>query len=134
MRKTIAELQEAGVERATPAEVGINLQVKEDAPDKKEATLMRQQSVRQLAEYLEDFSAGRNCPSCDALIRPKNMLEGFLLSTFEWGVAHGEGRCSECGYPVRGIHLVEMKVMGEPATFEFRMPLPYHPSVLEDKE
>lgn len=26
---------------------------------------------------------------------------------FEWGLAHGEGHCSSCRYPMRGIHHVE---------------------------
>jgi hypothetical protein len=30
-----------------------------------------------------------------------------LFGGFEWGLAHGEGHCTYCHYPMRGHHLVE---------------------------
>jgi hypothetical protein len=30
-----------------------------------------------------------------------------LFGGFEWGLAHGEGRCAHCHYPMRGHHRVE---------------------------
>jgi hypothetical protein len=43
---------------------------------------------------------------------------------FEWGMAHGEGHCSYCHYPMRGHHRVDGL-----GTIH-NLFLPYHPSVL----
>lgn len=53
-----------------------------------------------------------------------------LLGGFEWGLAHGEGHCAHCHYPMRGHHIV-----GDLGTIR-NLYLPYHPSTLsfEPKE
>ena len=43
---------------------------------------------------------------------------------FEWGLAHGEGRCRYCLYPMRGHHQVDGV-----GTIK-NLFLPYHPSTL----
>jgi len=43
---------------------------------------------------------------------------------FEWGLAHGEGHCSSCHYPMRGHHYVDGL-----GTIR-NLFLPYHPSML----
>ena len=62
-----------------------------------------------LAEYLSQFatpnynpaggmlSGSISCLKCD---RPLN----GMLGSFQWGLAHGEGQCSGCGWPARGRH------------------------------
>jgi len=66
------------------------------------------------------------CVGCgETLWRPG--IVGFLMgATFTWGVAHGEGRCSSCGYPTRMYH---RRAEGT-ATF----PLQYHPDDLRLRE
>jgi hypothetical protein len=46
------------------------------------------------------------CLHCDA------DLSGFFGS-FEWGIAHGEGRCNICGYPARAFHVAKDADGGE---------------------
>ncbi len=66
--------------------------------------------------YFARFTPGPNCPQCNAT------LTGWLGS-FIWGLANGEGHCSQCKYPARAYH------RGGP--FEiFHCILPYHPNVL----
>ena len=47
-----------------------------------------------------------------------------IFGGFKWGLAHGEGHCSYCRYPMRGIHKVEGL-----GTIR-NLFLPYHPSTL----
>jgi hypothetical protein len=47
-----------------------------------------------------------------------------LVGGVEWGLAHGEGHCSKCGYPMRGYHCVEG--LGKISNLF----LAYHPSTL----
>jgi hypothetical protein len=47
-------------------------------------------------------------------------------ATFTWGLAHGEGHCSSCGYPTRMYH---RRVEGV-STF----PLQYHPDEFARRE
>ena len=62
------------------------------------------------------------CISCDCV------LSG-LFGTFEWGIAHGEGYCSKCGYPARAFHKID-----EPGwKMTFSNILQYHPKFLERK-
>ena len=30
-----------------------------------------------------------------------------IIGTFQWGLAHGEGQCCKCGYPMRGHHYIK---------------------------
>jgi hypothetical protein len=47
-----------------------------------------------------------------------------IFGGFEWGLAHGEGHCSSCRYPMRGHHIVDGL-----GTIR-NLFLPYHPSTL----
>ena len=47
-----------------------------------------------------------------------------LFGGFEWGVAHGEGHCTYCPYPMRGHHRVDGL-----GTIR-NLLLPYHPNGL----
>lgn len=68
-----------------------------------------------LDTYLSKFvkpqtnDAGKHtCVGCDHVIR--GGIEGFMLGgapdscTMEWGLAHGECFCSNCGWPARAYH------------------------------
>ena len=47
-----------------------------------------------------------------------------IFGGFEWGYVHGEGRCANCHYPMRGHHRVD-----DLGTIR-NLFLPYHPSTL----
>lgn len=50
-----------------------------------------------LREKEGKFSGRTNCCGCG------QPLDGFM-GTFTWGIAHGEGACSKCGWPARAYH------------------------------
>jgi hypothetical protein len=74
--------------------------------------------------YLATFAklTDGKCLCCGTSLRcPLGM---GIFGGFEWGMVHGEGHCSHCGYPMRGHHRV--KDLGKIDNLF----LPYHPSEL----
>jgi hypothetical protein len=63
------------------------------------------------------------CGQCLAALSPRG-IDLMIGGGFEWGVAHGEGRCRYCHYPMRGHHQVDGL-----GTIK-NLFLPYHPSTL----
>lgn len=56
---------------------------------------------RRFAKPLE----GGLCLSCGEKQGARDVMEAFLgVAKFRWGLAHGEGYCSGCGYPARALH------------------------------
>jgi len=44
------------------------------------------------------------CPGCDAVLSRPGLMGLLSPGTFTWGIGHGEGGCSRCGYPARAYH------------------------------
>lgn len=78
------------------------------------------------------FADGQPCVSCGKDFNPD--LAGFLLNGggFEWGLVHGEGRCSNCGWPATGHHFVKDENGDEVMTLR-NFVLQYHPDFVEKK-
>lgn len=74
-------------------------------------------------DYLKIFAKTEtsHCLCCGASL-------GGLFGKFEYGLAHGEGRCSNCGYPCRAIHYI--KDEDGKTLIRFETILQYHPSGL----
>jgi hypothetical protein len=74
--------------------------------------------------YLSQFAklTDAKCLCCDTSLRC--YLGMGFFGGFEWGLAHGEGHCSHCHYPMRGHHRVDGL-----GTIR-NLFLSYHPSVL----
>ena len=75
-----------------------------------------------LDEYFAPFAAipeGTGCPC----IKCGAPLGGFL-GMFEWGIVHGEGRCSRCKWPARAYHFNAGPIE------RLELILQYHPSVV----
>ncbi len=51
---------------------------------------------------------------------------GGMMGSFRWGICHGEGICSNCGWPARAYHNPKTKE-GEEVTGFFECILQYHP-------
>lgn len=66
---------------------------------------------------------GERCLNCNA------SLSGFL-GAFVFGIAHGEGRCSKCKWPIRAKHNIADPAGGEDIA-QFPMMLCYHPEFVE---
>lgn len=92
----------------------------EESADQKIVT----EAMARWDDYLAQFAKlidGR-CLCCGTSLRcPLGM---GLFGGFSWGLAHGEGHCAHCGYPMRGHHRVE-----DLGTI-YNLFLPYHPSGL----
>lgn len=99
-----------------PADVGID--ITPDAPEP-----LRRLVTGHFAQFLrpEPHPAGRSVQCvCGA------SLTGVLVGTFRWGLAHGEGRCADCGWPARAYHYLndaEGKVLSLTAVLLY-VPLP----------
>lgn len=69
-----------------------------------------EQEIAAIDSYLARFTIirderGSRCPGCGSLLTAHDAITGlFLGATFTWGIAHGEGHCSGCGYPARAYH------------------------------
>jgi len=113
-RKMVEEQRLLPIPRCTPWEVTIR---GDDG-----------EPVKDLGRYLESFQPPRvtrnrqlACAGCG------EALTGFLFGTFEWGLAHGEGRCCRCGWPVRMYHYLKGQNGIE---VHVEIPLCYHPDEL----
>lgn len=82
------------------------------------------QEFAQWDAYLAGFAklTDAKCLCCGTSLRCVLGL-GFF-GGFEWGLAHGEGHCSSCHYPMRGYHHVDGL-----GTIR-NLYLAYHPSAL----
>ena len=79
--------------------------------------------------YLKDNAAAFADPVDDKCLNCGRALMG-LLGSFTWGIIHGEGVCSHCGWPARAYHYYE--VDGEERSFQ--AVLQYHPDQLITSE
>ncbi len=73
-----------------------------------------------------EMKEGNLCINCGMPQGAKDIAHAFLLGAgFRWGLAHGEGYCSGCGYPARAHHFV-----GDWFTLRGLI-LQYHPSQIK---
>ena len=82
------------------------------------------QALAEWDAYFSDFAKLTDAKGlcCDTSLRcPLGM---GIFGGFEWGLAHGEGHCATCRYPMRGHHRVEG--LGK----IHNLFLAYHPSAL----
>ena len=94
-----------------------------------------------LDAYFEPFAqperseaAGENPMLC---LKCREPLTGMFASMFgkggfEWGMAHGEGRCRCCGWPARAMHYVKDDSGKEVLTLR-NFVLQYHPDVVSER-
>ncbi len=111
--KSLKKLKEDGLPVATAESIGL---VIEDKTGENNEEL--QLTITAAAEYFDTFTSPTGkCPMCDSDY-------GGIFGTFTWGMAHGEGHCSNCKYPFRAHH--DIKNVGRLTN----LLLPYHPKVL----
>ena len=77
-----------------------------------------------LNDYLKAFALPVDiCPRCEA------KLSG-IMGTFTWSIAHGEGSCGKCGWPLRAYHC---NLPNDQPLEKFTLVLAYHPDFVEIK-
>lgn len=102
-----------------------------DIAEMKENCEEARQKMAMLDDYLKAFVKGDGtCVCCGARQGGKDLLDGLLNARFQWGIAHGEGFCSVCGYPARGMHYIGKNEQGEAAVTIRNWVLQYHPDGL----
>lgn len=72
-------------------------------------------------ENVNWISGSLDCINCG------RRLNG-VLGTFQWGITHGEGNCSECGWPGRAIHYIKDTDGEDFFNRPFDIILQYHPT------
>jgi hypothetical protein len=89
-------------------------------PDDPQMVADCENAINKLDAYLSAFALvpDHRCPGCNASL-------GGIFGTFRWGIANGEGECSQCGYPCRGLHRPKDGMIKF-----FEALLPYHPDGL----
>lgn len=70
-------------------------------------------------------------------LKCREPLTGFFASMFgrggfEWGIAHGEGRCRCCGWPARAMHYIKDADGQEVANIR-NLVLQYHPDEVTER-
>lgn len=117
MNYDLDKLKADNLQRCTCEAIGVDIKIKDDAPDLAKAEQDRQELITELDTYLRDFVYCDKCPGC-------NWTLGGFLGSFTWGLEHGEGFCTNCQYPCRAHHNINGTRMSN-------VILAYHPSVLE---
>ena len=81
-----------------------------------------------LQGYFSRFVKPGPCICCGAQQGAKDILDGLLNARFTWGIAHGEGFCSNCTWPARAYHFDVGPIK------RFEMILQYHPDELNVRQ
>lgn len=117
LKARILELRERGLAAVTTDDI---LKITPQNPEGEEA-IKRWREVEQpiLDEYLSGFCKGvirgddgeeieelGGCPGCLRTLGGGLLESALGMATFRWGLAHGEGNCGECGWPVTAYHFV----------------------------
>lgn len=108
---------------------------KEGFPDDERATLDKYFDAFAQPKITEENGkrslGGSPCIKCE---KPLVGLTTFLLGGgFTWGIAHGEGHCSNCRWPARAHHFIKNDAGDEVLTLR-NFPLQYHPDFVEERK
>lgn len=79
-------------------------------------------------KYLEPFAKPAEDGKC---LKCRTVQGGLMGGGFRYGIAHGEGRCSKCGWPGRANHYPKDE-NGEDFA-RLTIILQYHPDFVEEK-
>jgi len=126
----LKELQDKKLPRTTIADLPFELKLKKGARESQKAKEAKENFIKIINKYLRMFVSDKKCINCE------EDLSG-IFGTFNWGIVHGEGHCSNCGYPARGRHYIKAKnlVIDDKEETELILPfiLQYHPSELRQR-
>lgn len=123
-RTKLAELQAANLPHVTSSEV---VSVHPGKEQEAAATLAR------MDEYFKAFTPmpDGKCICCGEK-QGGDMVDALMgTAKFKWALTHGEGFCSECGYPGRAMHYIGE---GEDRITIRNYILQYHPEGLSFEE
>jgi hypothetical protein len=81
-------------------------------------------------DYFASFAKPTDDGSCIKCGLVQGGLMAAIMGGFEYGLAHGEGRCSKCGWPGRANHYFKDKDGKELGSL--RIILQYHPDLVAE--
>ena len=82
--------------------------------DVSDANTLGEAARARLAEHLSHFLKPKladncvQCPCCGGALWHGGGVLDALCSTFRWGLAHGDGFCGRCKWPVRFYHYLQL--------------------------
>lgn len=94
-------------------------------------------AIRALRRYFRRFAVPATKDAANMItgglkcLKCSSPLDGYL-GTFRWGLAHGEGACSMCGWPARAHHRPRGED-GEEVLSLTNIILQYHPDEVKSK-
>lgn len=91
-------LQAKELRRARFEDLGLNFKI--TGPIGPKENQMMIDFITKFDEYMEIFLPPGPCINC-------GLAQGDFLGYFTWGIQHGEGYCSNCGYPARAYHYIK---------------------------
>lgn len=96
-RERLAELQASNLPRMTAKDI---VEIKEPSPE-------ADAQFDLIDGYVKGFvKTDGTCVCCGAQQGGDVMAALLGTARFKWGIAHGEGFCSACGYPGRAMHYI----------------------------
>lgn len=114
------------IERMTAADLGVTLKG-EGSP---EGRAIIEDIDKYLAVFAKPIERGGSPEGFvlgkHACLKCGSALDG-MLGSFQWGLAHGEGTCSKCGWPARMYHWIKDREGKELFTSRISLILQYHP-------
>jgi hypothetical protein len=106
-----------------------------DIASAKEGTELDPAFVEDALTYLENYAAPVDgkylCIGCGSPLAGSLTDQLFGSGGFEWGIAHGEGHCRNCRWPVTMYHRIKTRT-GEPL-IDMTLPLCVHPDHISVK-
>lgn len=93
--------------------------------------------IAAINEYLNAFAAPVKVDGKPVCFHCGGKLDSFMAAmgmgvAYEWGLAHGEAKCSGCGWPARGMHRPK-DADGSELWTASNLFLAYHPEQVESR-
>lgn len=123
----LKKLQNKNLPHATIESLPLELKWSGKDGRTKEAKKAKEKFIKVMNNYLYDFLPSQKDVPCVNCSEP----QAGIFGCFQWGLAHGEGYCSKCGYPARGCHYPDRIVTSWEGSGRLNLILQYHPNVLK---
>lgn len=108
----------------TRDQIGLQLNIEDADPDDYESVkATKLEFLNAIDTYLKRFKPVRTKGDGN-LLYGKVLCEcdsplGGLMGAFQYGIAHGEGHCTNCGHPVRYDHYIKLDDQDSELTLKF---------------
>ena len=126
-KKSLKTLVGEDLPRADCETVGIELSGKDEVKGREIMDAYFSSFVSPAVTSDKNGSAASGSNRC---VKCNKRIDG-IIGSFQWGLAHGEGHCCECGYPMRGHHYIKDQDGKDFISLTLYI-LQYHPTELKE--